>query len=79
MYIDTIFVFNRYIDFFNQSLLLGWMFEHDCLDTCSFGYVYVLYFCICTCSVQLSMFYMERYSRNKIIVIIIIIIQIVMN
>ena len=28
-------------------------------------------FCICTCSVQLSMFYIERYSRNTLIIIII--------
>ena len=34
----------------------------------------VLYFCICTCSEQLSMFHMERCSRNPIIIIIIIII-----
>ena len=30
----------------------------------------LLYFCICTCSVQLSMFHMERRSRNVIIIII---------
>ena len=34
----------------------------------------VLYFCNCTCSVQLSMFHMERHSRNTIIIIIITII-----
>ena len=34
----------------------------------------VLYFCICTFSAQLSMFHMERRSRNTLIVIIIIII-----
>ena len=55
--------------FFNLHLLLSWMFEHDCLDTCCFG---VLYFCICTCSAQLSMFHMERCSRNTLIIIIII-------
>ena len=37
-------------------------------------YACVLYFCICTCSVQLSMFHMERRSRNTLIIIIIIII-----
>ena len=37
-------------------------------------YACVLYFCICTCSAQLSMFHMERHSRNIIIIIIIIII-----
>ena len=33
----------------------------------------VLYFCICTCSEQLSMFHMERCSKNMLIIIIIII------
>ena len=36
-------------------------------------YTCVLYFCICTYTAQLSMFRMERRSRNKIIIIIIII------
>ena len=34
-------------------------------------YARVLYFCICTCSAQLSMFHMERRSRNTLIIIII--------
>ena len=34
-------------------------------------YAYVFYFCICTCSAQLSMFHMERRSRNTLIIIII--------
>ena len=33
----------------------------------------VLYFCICTCSAQLSMFHMEWRSKNTLIIIIIII------
>ena len=37
-------------------------------------YACALYFCICTCSSQLSMFHMERRSRNTLIIIIIIII-----
>ena len=37
-------------------------------------YACVLYFCICTCSAQFSMFDMERRSRNMLIIIIIIII-----
>ena len=37
----------------------------------------VLYFCICTCPAQLSMFHMERRSRNMLIIIIIIIIVII--
>ena len=35
-------------------------------------YACVWYFCVCTCSAQLSMFHMERHSRNTLIVIIII-------
>ena len=38
-------------------------------------YVCVLYCCICTCSAQLSMFHMEKRSRNMLIIIIIIIIN----
>ena len=30
-------------------------------------YACVLYFCICTCSAQLSMFHMERHSTNTLI------------
>ena len=37
-------------------------------------YACVLYFCTCTCSAQLSMFHMERRSRNSLIIITIIII-----
>ena len=33
----------------------------------------VFYFCICTCSAQLSMFHMERRSKNTLIFITIII------
>ena len=35
-------------------------------------YACVLYFCICTCSAQLSMFHMEKRFRNTLIIIIII-------
>ena len=40
-------------------------------------YEYVSYFCICPCSAQLSMFHMERYSRNTLIIIIIIMVVVV--
>ena len=51
------------------------MFQHDYLDTYCFDlYACVLHFCICICSAQLSMFHMERRSRNTLIIIIIIII-----
>ena len=57
MCIDTIFAFCGYVDFLSPSLLLGWMFEDDRLDTYCLGVLNacVLYFCICTCSAQLSM------------------------
>ena len=55
--------------FFNPSLLLSWMFEHDWTHAVlGVFYAYVLYFCICTCSAQLSMFHMERRSRNMLII-----------
>ena len=60
--------------------MLNWMFQHGCLDTyCFLGVLYacVFYFRICTCSAQLSMFHMEKRSRNTLIVIIIIIIIII--
>ena len=38
-------------------------------------YACVLYFCICTCSAQLSMFHVERRSRYALIIITIIIIE----
>ena len=55
MYVDMAYGFYGYSFF-----MLSWMFQHDC----------VLYFCICTCSAQLSMFDMERRSRNTLIIII---------
>ena len=38
-----------------------------------FVFACVFYFCICTCSAQLSMFHMEKRSRNTLIIIIIIV------
>ena len=37
-------------------------------------YACVSYFCICTCPAHLSMFHVEKHSRNTLIIIIIIII-----
>ena len=37
-----------------------------------FLYACVLYFCICTCSAQLSMFHMEKRSRNTLFITIVI-------
>ena len=61
------FNFNKY-----PSLLLSWMFEHDCLDTRCFGYLTSMFFCICTCSVQFSMFHMERRYRNMLIILLLL-------
>ena len=66
VYVDTVWVL--WVFFF----MLSWMFQHDYLDTdCFVCLACALYFCICTCSVQLSMFHMERRSRNTLIIIII--------
>ena len=35
-------------------------------------YTCVLYFCICTCSAQLSVFHMERQSRSTMIIIVLL-------
>ena len=32
-------------------------------------YACILYFCICTCYAQMSMFHVERRSRNTLIII----------
>ena len=40
--IDAIFAFYGYVDFFYPSLLLSWMFEHDCLDPCCFGCLIIM-------------------------------------
>ena len=66
----------RYMGFYGVFfffLMLSWMFQHDYLDTYCFGlYACVLHFCICICSAQLSIFHMEKRSRNMLIIIIII-------
>ena len=72
------------MDGFLCMLIMGFMGIFLCLVGCvsmiiwtptvlSVLYACVLYCCICTCSVQLSMFHMERRSRNMLIIIFIII------
>ena len=65
--------------FLNPYLLLCRMFEHNCLDTCSFGRLLCILnlYCICTCSAQVGMLHMERRSRNMLIIITIIVIIII--
>ena len=57
----------------HSFFMLSWMFQHVYLDTCCFECLLYM-FCIYAFSVQLSMFHMERHSRNAHIIIIIIII-----
>ena len=74
VYIDTVFGF--YVVFFCfVFLLLSWMFQHIVWTPAVLSVLYacVLYFCICTCSAQLSMFHRVRRSRNTLIIIIIVI------
>ena len=56
-------------------LCLVGCFSMIIFDTCYLSVLYacILYFCICTSSAQLSMFHMERLSRNMLIITIIII------
>ena len=71
MCIDTVFGFYGYFFFNNCSVgclsMIVW-------TPAVLGVLYacVLYVCICTCSAQLSMFHVERRSRNTLIIIIII-------
>ena len=61
---DTIFAFYGLIDFFslNPSLLLSWMFEHQCLDTHCFGCL----ICMCFVFLYLHLFSaVEHVSHGK--------------
>ena len=62
-----------------RILFYAWMFQHDYLDTYCLSVLYacILHFCICTCSAQLSMFHVERRSRNTLIIFIIIKMQVI--
>ena len=70
MYIDTVYGFNGY-----SFLCLVGCFTMIIWTPIVLSVLYacVSYFCICTCSAQLSMFHMEKRSRNTLIIIIIII------
>ena len=61
VYIDTVFGFGGYF-FFNPSLLLSWMFEHDCLDT----YCFERLICMCFVFLYLHLFSaIEHVSHGK--------------
>ena len=54
----------RKTDFFNPSLLLSWMFEHDCLNTCCFGCL----ICMCFVFLYLHLFSAtEHVSHGKVL------------
>ena len=72
MSVDTVFEFYGYFFFFLYCFV-------GCLSMIVWTpallgvlYACVLYFCICICPAQLSMFQIERRSRNTLITIIII-------
>ena len=72
VYIDTISPFYGYILFLYTHLycLVGCLsmivWTHAVLGVL---YACVLYFCICSCSVQLSLFHMERRCRKTLMII----------
>ena len=69
VYVDTVYGFYGY----SFSCLVGCFSTILCTPAVlSVVYACVLYYCICTCSAQLSMFHMERHSRNTLSIIIII-------
>ena len=65
LYIDTVFGFCGYFlkkKKIKQSLLLSWMFEPDCLDTCCFGCL----ICMCFVFLYLHIFSaIEHVSHGK--------------
>ena len=67
VYIDTVYWFYGFFFFFcliGCFTMIIWT-----PPVLSVLYASVLYFCICTCSAQMSMFHMERRSRNMLIII----------
>ena len=70
-YVDTVYGFHGY----SFLCIVGCFSMITWTPTVlSVLYACVSHFCICTCSAQLSMFHMERRSRNTLIIIIIFII-----
>ena len=64
VYIEMVFGFYGVFwgFFLYPSLLLGWMIEHDCLDTCCFGCL----MCMCFVFLYLHMFSaIEHVSHGK--------------
>ena len=75
VYIDRLFGFLCFLCVFFFYYLVGCLSMIVWTPAVS-GVLYacVLYFLICTCPAQLSMFHMKRHSRNTLIIVIITII-----
>ena len=60
-----VFFFSSFFFFLHR-----WTFQYDYLDTCCFECLIRMCFAFlyCPCSAQLSMFHMERRSRNTLII-----------
>ena len=74
VHIDVIFAFYGYVVVLFLFLLTHLYCSVGCLRMIGhilFWVSYIHVFCICTCSAQLSMFFMERRSRNTVFMIII--------
>ena len=72
VYIDAVIEFYGYLFSTHLYCLVGCL-RMIVWTPAGVLYACVLYFSICTCSAQLSMFHMERRSLNTLIIIIIII------
>ena len=56
--------FRGHVDFCNPSILLSWMFEHDCLNTCCF----VCLICMCFIFLYLHLLgAVEHVSNGKVL------------
>ena len=72
-YVDTVFLGGGGLFLFYFNGLVGCFSMIVWTPAVLRVYASVLYFCICPCSAQFSMFHMEMRSRNMLIIIIIII------
>ena len=74
MYVDTVYGFYGY----SFLCLVGCFSMINWTPTILFVlYAYVSYFCICTRSAQLSMFHMERHSRNTLILLLLLLLLLI--
>ena len=67
--IHAVYGFCGYSFFYAWLDVSAWLFGH-LLFWVSYMHMFCIFFCICTCSAQQSMFHMERRSRNPLIITI---------